>query len=558
MLIEPQQVRAVDCLLDLLQEMKVKFIFGNPGTFEQGFMARLSERPGFKYLLGLHETVAVAMADGYARASGGPAFVNLHISVGLANGLSQIYNARVHRSPVIVTAGQAESDQMVFEPTLAADTVEMSRQFTKWSYELRASSDVVPALRRAFKISTDPPPGPVFLSLPIDHLEGLTSLVPPHDGAAVTARSQPDRSAVDAAANLLRASHRPMLICGDDVGRCHAVESVVRLAEVIGADVYALNQTEVAFPNNHPQFVRTLDSNSAQTGGILSQADVVMVVGGPVFSQVLKVDTELLPRHTPLIHLDSSSWETGKNLSAAVAMACDLALGCEVLTAALQSTMSADELAAAGQRKAELVKTKAAAGARLEQRLKASRNAKEISSLALMSVLSERLATSDYTVVEEATTSAGALSQAFGFSVPGSRYSNKGGALGWALPAALGVQLARPEQTVVAVIGDGAANYSIQALWTAAHYDLPVKVLICSNRQYRVLKKNIMKFLPDFDTTRLVGMDLTEPTIDFVSLARGYGVAGFMVNDQLDLPDVIGEWLSCAGPALLDVTIEDE
>jgi benzoylformate decarboxylase len=551
----PPGRRGVDVLLDYLEANRFEFIFGNPGTLEQSFMAALAERPQLQYILGLHETVAVAMADGYSRASGGPAFVNVHISAGLANSLSQIYNANIHHSPLVITAGQSQSHMLISEPLLSADTVSLASQFTKWAWELRHPSDLLTALRRGFKIASSAPSGPVFLSLPLDVVDVLMPVQDLTKALVQSAwRSQPAPDDVGAAANIIRVSRHPVIVCGDAVGRSGAVHQIVQLAEIIGAEVFALGQCEMSFPNNHSQFIRTLNVNAPSARDHLEAADVIVAIGTPLLMQLVDPGAAVLPQKARIIHLDESGWEAGKNAPIEVALVGDLALAMDALRQALDSEMTADEKDSAATRRNSMQQKKDLQRGRLERRLADAELTGFITELNLMSAL-HKVVPLDSVIVEEAPTASSALHQVFAFSRPKSLFGNRGGALGWGLPAALGVQLAMPDQTVVAVVGDGSANYSIQALWTAARYRLPVKFVICNNRSYHVLKVNIGAYLPEVDLAGLVGMDLIDPPIDFASLARGYGVAARRVDNLAELNDAMLETMREPGPCLIDVSL---
>jgi benzoylformate decarboxylase len=547
--------RGVDVLLDFLEANQFKYVFGNPGTFEQSFMEALSHRRHLKYVLALHESVAVAMADGYARASGQPAFVNVHVSAGLANGLSQIYNAMAHRSPLLISAGQAESNMLIEEPLLAADSVSLASHFTKWAWELRHPSDVPTALRRALKVAISAPPGPVFLSLPIDLLELPThSVEAPRRHQFRPHTAPPDGNAIQGAATILLEATRPVILCGDDVGRSGAMPELVGLAEALGASVYALAQCEVSFPNDHPQFVRTLNPSAPASRDHIANADAVVAVGTPLLQQLLSPRTAILPAGATVVHIVESDWEADKNVPTDVALVGTLASSLRALRAAVEDAMSAADVTEIARRRAAAQTKKQAQLTRLADRIRSSEASAHIGELRLMSALRSVLP-DEFTVVEEAPSASSAIQQAFMFSRPKTLFGNRGAALGWGMPAALGVQLAIPQGTVVAVIGDGAANYSIQALWTAAHYQLPVKFLICNNREYRVLRTNLAEFLPGADLRGLVGMDLTHPDIDYVELARGYGVPGRRIEDPHRLQDDLAEAVREPGPALVEVVI---
>jgi benzoylformate decarboxylase len=546
---------AVDVLLECLEELGIRYVFGNPGTTEQVFIAALARRPTPAYVLGLHETVAVAMADGYSRATRKPSFVNLHISAGVANGLSQIQNASYGQSPIVVTAGQSDSRLLVQEPLLSADLCGMAKPFTKWTWELRHGSDLPLALRRAFSIAMQPPRGPVFLSLPQDLLEESIPSSPKSEGVTFQ-RTHAEPEGIGSAADLLLKARRPTILCGDGVARAEAVGELVGLAETLGAQVFAVSQSEVSFPNDHPLFVRTINVNSAATRAILSGADAYLAVGTPLFSQFLYLGEPLISPDTPVVHLEETPREIAKNAPVAVGISGDLPHLCSALAAELRLTMSADDLARAMERRAESEQRKHQAQLRLVERLNAT-DGDEISNLRLMRALRE-VVPHDAIFVEEAPTAAGALQQVFQFSQPDSFFSARGGALGWGAPGALGVQLACSDRVVVALLGDGAALYGIQALWTAAHYRLPVKFVIANNRGYGILKANLAAHFGDTNAPRsFLGMDIRDPELNFAFVAEGFGVPAQRVTDAGILESAVQHALSFPGPFLLDVALTE-
>lgn len=493
------------------------------------------------------------MADGYARASGRPAFVNLHVSAGLANGLSQIYNAREHHSPLLVSAGQAESDMLIEEPLLSADSVSLARPFTKWAWELRQATDLPIVLRRGLKVALTAPRGPVFVSLPIDLLERPSPGVDA-PRAVNEARRSPVGELVAAAAEIIHQSANPVVLVSDDVGRAGATEQLIRLAECVGASVFALAQCEMSYPNDHELFVRTLNPSSSETRRHLSEADVIVAVGTPLFKQLLSPRVSMLRDGAQIVQIVDGDWEVDKNLVSDVALVGGLAISLEALHAALDVAMTRPDRVRAERRRSQAAEGKRQQASRLEARVRSAASSSQIDELHLAAVLRSVLP-QNYTIVEEAPSASSALQQVFRFSQPRSLFGNQGAALGWAMPAALGVQLAMPDQLVVAVIGDGAANYSIQALWTAAHYKLPTKFVICNNRQYKILKTNLGVMFPDVNLKGVVGMDLTTPDIDFVALAAGYGVPGTRITSTELLGDGLAAAMRMPGPFVVDVLL---
>jgi len=213
-------VKAAQILMEILRAEGARYLFGNPGTTELTFLDALPDS-GIEYILALQEATAVAAADGYAQASGTIGIVNLHVAPGLANGLSILHSAWRAQTPLVVTAGQQDSRLLLEEPILAADLVQLTEQFTKWSYEVRRPEEAPRALRRALTLAKTPPTGPVFLSLPMD----LMTAVVEHSGAAsppVAARSLPEPEAIQKAAELLARAKTPLIVAGDGVARADA------------------------------------------------------------------------------------------------------------------------------------------------------------------------------------------------------------------------------------------------------------------------------------------------------------------------------------------------
>ena len=210
------RLSAKHALVEQLIANGVEYIFGNPGSTELGLMDALHDYPQVKYVLGLHEAVVIGMADGYARATQRPAFANVHITPGLANALSLLYDAQQGGTPLVVTAGQQDRRFVLREPVLAGDLVKLAEPVTKWAVEVNRGADVPLILQRAFKVALDPPAGPVFVSLPSDVLDDeIEAAVEPTTYTA--RRVRPDREGTAAAAELLAQARRPAIVCGDRV-----------------------------------------------------------------------------------------------------------------------------------------------------------------------------------------------------------------------------------------------------------------------------------------------------------------------------------------------------
>jgi len=535
----------------------VEYIFGNPGTSETPFLDGLQDYPQLQYVQALQEGTAVGMADGYARATGKPAFANIHIAGGLANGISGLYNAFRGGTPLVLTAGNSDTRMLINEPVLSGDLVEMTEQYTKWSVEVRHASDIPVAIRRAFKEAKTPPTGPVFVSFPWNTLDEEIEFdaVPSSEGYF---RIRPDTNAVAKATELLASAENPVIVVGDRVAQSGAVEQVVRVAELTGARVVATSYSEVNFPTAHAQWGGMLNLNSPATARQFANADVVLAVGTDVFASFLYVDVPFLQPEARLIHMDSNYWEVEKSYPTEVGILADPAAGMADLADSLEGSMTGSQQEAAATRRATLAAARERDHERYQERIKANWNNAPMPVERMMHELAAAVPAGTI-IADEAVTSRPALNRAFDFEKPGDIYGIRGGALGWAMPGALGVKLAHPDRPVLAVVGDGASMYTVQALWTASRYNIPVVYAICNNQAYRILKVNMEVYLRDMLDDRdrasdYVGMDFAN-RLDLAMMAQAMGVHGERIDDPADIGPAITRAFESGKPALLDISI---
>jgi benzoylformate decarboxylase len=542
--------------LEVLKQEGVEYLFGNPGTTELPLMDGLVEEPALTYVLALQEAAVVAMADGYAQASGKLGVVSVHVAPGLGNALGMLYDAQKAGSPLLVTAGQHDQSFNVTEPILWADLPPIARPFVKWSAEVRRLEDLPRLVHRAAKTALAPPTGPVFLSLPADVLqaEGVVELGAP---TRVAPRIRGDRGAVEAAAEALARAERPLILAGDAVAYGDAHAELVAVAEALGAPVYAEGVANTAsFPASHPLFRGAFVRVAPAVRQILSQADVLFSVGGDLLTLSLPSDIDPMPPGLEVIHLDTDPWELGKNYPTAVAILGDPKATLPDLLAALEARMTPARHRQARER---LEATRAAKARQVEEvraRARAEAHRIPITPLAVMSAVADALPP-EAVVVDESISSSGGLRTLLRSDDPRSFFGLRGGGIGWGLPAAIGVKLALPDRPVVALIGDGSAMYTCQALWTAARYRLGVAFVILNNASYRILKQRIhaMKgFAAQAD--RFIAMDLEDPRIDFVRLAESLGVRAERIEKPADVGSALGRALATPGPTLLDVELD--
>jgi benzoylformate decarboxylase len=536
----------------------VRYIFGNPGTTESPLLDTLPSYPEIEYILALHEGVAVGMADAYALATGQASVVNLHVAPGLGNALGMLFNALEGRSPVIITAGEPDTRLRLREPLLSHDLVAMATPLTKWSVRAERADELPLLLHRAFKIAKEPPSGPIFVALPINVMEEESDapLLPP---TRLFTHVQAGPAAIEEAANLLLEARNPVIVCGAGVFRSGAQGELVSVAELLGAPVWnTLLTSAVNFPMAHPHFRGELGSNHAQIRRSLGQPDAVLLVGGDFFREVFYTPQLPWPKDAAVIQIDAAPRSLARNFSITVGLAADPKTALRDLHAALSSRVTEPFLAASAVRRSEQARLKAEEQRRYQARVRAEWDARPMTLARFAAELKTALPP-DVVVVGEVNTGRADLLRAIPFERPGDYYGSRGGGLGQGLPGALGYRLAHPDRPLLAISGDGAALYSIQALWTAARYRLPVVFVIRNNRAYQIVKRNLDRYRDFFGIEggqSCPYLDLTNPDIDYAQLARGFGVPARRIEEPAEVGPAIREGFAHAGPYLLDVLVD--
>ncbi len=549
-------VAGKQAFLELLKQEGVEFLFGNPGTTELPLMDGLARERELRYILALQEAVVVAMADGYAQASGRLAAVNVHISPGLGNAMGMLYDAWKAGSPLLVTAGQHDQSFTVTEPVLWSELPPVAKPYVKWATEVRRLEDLPRIVHRAAKVALTPPTGPVFLSLPVDVLNAERDLEL-GEPTRVDPRIRGAREAVERAADLLAQARRPLLVAGDAVSQGGALAELVEVAELLGAPVYLEGMANrCSFPFTHPLFGGAIPRLAPELRALLQQHDLLFSVGGDLFTMSLPSDVEPVPAGLKIIHLDVDAWEVGKNYPAKVAIVGDPKATLPELAEALRRRFKGARHPEAQRRLKEAEERRAEKLAHLRNRALALSRSQPIPPLALIHAVTESLP-ADAVVVDESISSGGGLRDLLRCQDPQSFFGLRGGGIGWGLPAALGVKLALPHRPVVALVGDGSAMYTNQAFWTAAHEGLGVVFVIINNRGYRILKQRthaLKGFSAEDDV--YVAMDLDKPLIDFVGLAQSLGVPGERMEKAADIGPALTRALASGGPYLLDVQVD--
>lgn len=522
-----------EATFELLRARGMTTLFGNPGSTE---LPMLGEFPAdFRYILGLQESVAVGIADGYAQASGGPALVNLHTAPGLGNGMGAIFNAQANKSPLVVTAGQQYRSLMTLQANLTnRDATRMPHPLVKWSWEPPCAQDVPHALARALHTAALPPRGPVFVSIPMDdwYAEVRSQEEVRHQTSRAVSGGAglPDGASVAGIARRLVEASNPALIAGPDIDAAGGWDAAVALAERARLPVYATPATgggRLGFPENHPLFQAILPPAVQPLGEALAPHDFVLAVGTSIFPYYPNIPGPLLAEGTSLTAITSDPDEAAR-APMGDAIVADVGL---TLAALAEAVGEIDREPPPVRPSPEAVP--------LTDPMSPSTAVRT-----LAEVFPE-----DGIVVLESPSATPALRNQLRLGRPGSYYFSAGGGLGFGMPAAIGVQLACPDRPVVCVIGEGSAQYAVQSFWTAAAYKVPVTFLVLRNEEYAILKFfTLLEEIPGAP-----GLDL--PALETAAVAAGYGINARRVSDPEELGVELRRALASPEPELIEVQV---
>jgi benzoylformate decarboxylase len=523
----PHSVSVREAVFDLLRRLGIATIFGNPGSTELS-MFRSFPRD-FRYVLGLQEATVVGMADGYAQATGNAALVSLHSAAGVGNALGNIFTAFKNRAPMIVTAGQQARSILPYDPFLASShPTELPRPYVKWSIEPARPQDVPLAFARAYHIAMLPPRGPAFISIPADDWDSASELVAQR---TVSTELRPEPAVIERIGDALDHSERPAFVVGAAIDRDHAFDDVVRLAEKHNARVWTAPMcARCAFAENHALFAGFLPAAREKIVDLLAGHDLIFVIGAPAFTYHVEGKGPHIPDGTTLCQLiddpATASWTpTGT-----------IAVG-SIRPGVL------DLLSRPAPKQRSLPPRRA--------RAPIAEPSKPMSVAFVLQTL-DRLRPGNSIVVEEAPTARPVMQACMTFDRSQSFFTMDSGGLGYGMPASVGIALAKPDQRVIAVIGDGSAMYSIQALWSAAQLNLPIVFLILNNRRYAALQD----FAPVFGFSPGESVQGTElPGIDFVAIARGQGCSALRVELPSELEPALIRAFQSTSPILIELPV---
>jgi benzoylformate decarboxylase len=535
-------------------------MFGNPGTVEQGFLDALAYYPQLKYILTLQESVAVLSADGYARATQKPTLVQLHSTPGVGNAIGALYQAKRGHSPLVVIGGDAGTQYLAMDSQMAGDLVAFTEPVTKWSTVVVDPSSLLRVLRKAIKIASTPPMGPVYVCLPMDVLDA------PNDEAVFpttipSTRVAPDEQTIREIALMLASAERPVIFAGDGVAYSGAQAELAQVAELLGAEVWEADAGEVNLNYQHPSYKgMTGHMFGAASLPITSRGDVNLICGTYVLPEVFPILGNIFAPQSKVIHIDLNSYEIAKNHPVTLGVMADPKLTLRKVVEALNQLMSDHQKKSAASRFAAFAEEKAAQKDQAFKQDQAKRDTIPLQMSRFMDELMDQLP-EDAIIFDEALTNSPPISRYFAPTRTGQYFLTRGGSLGVGIPGAIGVKLANPDKTVVGFTGDGGAMYTIQALWTAARHNINAKFVVCNNFSYRLLQLNIDAYWRERDISKHdfpLSFDLSSPPIQFHEMARSMSVQSVRVEKPSEIAPAIQQALAHPGPFLIDLVLEGD
>jgi benzoylformate decarboxylase len=543
-------MNVADDLVAALQQLGVTHVFGLPGSTEGPLLDALSRVDTPRYILGLHENIVTAMADGYARESGRLGVVSLHTSVGSGNAISQLMNSSTDRSPVLAIVGHKDAGIANRDGFCTMEDLPgMFRPFTKWSRQVELAEQAVEDLHRAASIALAAPSGPVALVVTEDRARA--SVKPGEDDRRsrsdlpLSGGFRPDDASIARAVELIAAARRPVIIAGDGVSSSAAHAELDAFARACSGVVLQEPRRSAARMNidtTHPSYCGEYDASHPA----VIDTDLIIALGARVFVEFEPMPRDELPPGVPFIHVHEDPAELGKRYVPDLALVGTVRATLQALLAAGPDVARADSDHVRSLRE------------RHEQRVLARRVDPEqnVLTIAAASCVLDELLSDDVILIDEGIRSSRILLQHLSVPATRSYHRNTGGAIGWGLPAAVGASFARPDRPVALFVGDGSALMTIQSLWTAAQHGCDLTVFVSNNLGYQAVQAAVEKHHEGPLDGPAVGAAISGPDPDFVHLAQGFGVPAVAVHTVEELRSAIAASTAVTGPMVIDMRLD--
>ncbi|GAA3175148.1 benzoylformate decarboxylase [Blastococcus jejuensis] len=523
-----------DVTFDVFRRLGLTTIFANPGSTEVPFLTGLPDDIAF--VLALHEGSVVGVATGWAIAHDRPALVNLHTTAGLGNAVGALATARVNRAPLVVLVGQQDRRHLALEPFLTGRLEGLAGDYPVWVNQPATAQDVPGAIARAYHEAVTGR-GPAIVIVPMDDwAQPVTGTGPAAAPAQVRRPVGVDDATVEEVAALLDGARSPLLVVGAGADTAGTRAALVTISERLDAPVrQEAFGARAGFPQDHPNYQGLLPAARGRLRGALAGHDVVLVVGAPVFRQYPYEPGPFVEEGVTVVEVSQDPAEVHRS-PADLAVLTDP----EVFCAALAERVTAREPSGRPPRAVPTVPPPAPG-----EPLRAPHV------YALLAQRTDR----DTVVVEETPSTRQALEEMLPSREPLGYLGVAMGGLGFGMPAAIGVRMARPDRPVIAILGDGSSMYAVQSLWTAANYGVGALFVVFANGGYAIMDKLAERAggkapWPGFPEVRLS------------ALATALGCAARRISSYEDLvatlDDVLPRLRDMDAPLLLDIDVAPE
>ena len=540
-----------------------EYLFTNPGSFEVGLFDAVIDNPGMQMIMGLHEGIVISMADGYHKVSRKPAFVNVHVIAGTAQMAGQLYNASRDGSHIVITAGLNDNelwnDDVILGPAAGYDQKDIPRQFTKICWEARSAQSLPMLLRRAYKVASTDPGGPVYLAMAHYALESknVKAQILPADRFLIRPRVRPSTSAVEGLARMLVEAKRPLVIVGDEISKSGAQAEMVTLAQKLGLPV-TMNSVQAYrnFPVRHPHYAGSFNLGSDY---VKRGVDLLVFIGARDLGGKLVPQSDEIPAGARIARIGIDTSAMGRTQPTDAAVVGDVKESLRDLAAAVDSLLTKQRQGQLSAERFEQYRNLIGdARAKANAAVRANSGKSPIHPDELGSVMA-RTFDADAVVVSENITGR-YDSFNFGFRENEQMYvGNSGNGLGWGIGASIGAKLAAPDRQVVCSIGDGSVMYSASGFWTQARYGIPVLTVVWNNYNYQTVRQAYHSYNGRMAKSgHYAGMYLGDPDIDFAKLAESQGVKGEKVANSADLEAALKRGIKATRdgkPYLVEVAI---
>jgi benzoylformate decarboxylase len=548
-----------DSIVDFLEDQEAKYVFGVPGSTIVSLISAISNSKKLNFISALNENASLGMADGYARASGRFATAVLHTTPGLCTALPNLYNSFVDRVPLLILVGDVNSKALIKQPGLSLDRLEdLVRPLSVWSYYAKSPSDVVTAMSRSASILNSVQPGPCCIIIPEDILE---QSVPNGTKLQHLQKEKsfivPDQALISELASLIDNATWPVLIVGREIHDEASIQSLAEFCERVKVPVLLESPYPSAYGMSFPQDGACYLGLFRRESEVLKEVDLIVGLGGQLLTERKYYEEEPFDHGTKVVHVHANPRELGKNVKTDISI---LGTPDRAVIMLNEASKRLKQNAGRAHRAARIGQIRSKRASEREKLASEPGDGSGIKPWTLVSALNKILNDGDldYTIVDEGVVTSSYLSELFMFAKPGSLIGRSAGCLGWGVNAAVGAKLALPNRKLIAFVGDGALLFCPQGLWTAAHYKIPVTVVVCDNSGYSSVDLSYESFRKRSGSKSASneGTKIIAPKVDIAKLADSLGLQSVSITREEDLAPLILKSVSKDSLQLLDVHID--